>query len=179
MKSTTNTGLLIVDVQGNLAKQVYDSEKVISSTVTLIQCCKLLDIPIVVVEQYPQGLGATVPEIATLVEDTPHFAKMHFSALGEMHIADYFATTALTHWLVVGIEAHVCVYQTVMALLDKAFVVEVVRECISSRELSNKELAVSVLQKAGASITSVEMCIFELMKTCEHPNFKAVLALLK
>ncbi len=74
-------GLLIVDVQGALARKVDDSQTMICKTVKLIQCCKLLNIPVVVLEQNPDGLGKTVPEIETHVASDPHFKKFTFNAV--------------------------------------------------------------------------------------------------
>ncbi|MEM7266555.1 MAG: isochorismatase family protein, partial [Pseudomonadota bacterium] len=116
-------GLLIVDVQGALARKVNDSQTMICKTVKLIQCCKLLNIPVVVLEQNPEGLGKTVPEIETHVASDSHFKKFTFNAVAgtdqcSSEILAYIGEMELSRWLVVGIEAHVCVYQTVTGLLE-------------------------------------------------------------
>ncbi|WP_334048691.1 isochorismatase family protein [Alteromonas gracilis] len=177
-------GLLIVDIQGTLARRVSDSEAMVCKTAKLIQCCKLLDIPVVVLEQNPDGLGGTVPEIETLVASDPHFKKFTFNALAgtdqcSSEILAYIGEMELSRWLVVGIETHVCVYQTVTGLLENNHTVEVIQDCISSRESSNALLAIDNMRERGAQISSFEMTVFELLKSCQHPKFREVLALIK
>lgn len=177
-------GLLVVDIQGTLARRVSDSEAMICKTAKLIQCCKLLNIPVVVLEQNPDGLGGTVPEIETHVASDPHFKKFTFNAVAgtdqcSSEILAYIGNMELNRWLVVGIEAHVCVYQTVTGLLENDHTVEVIQDCISSRESSNALLAIDNMRERGAQISSFEMTVFELLKSCQHPKFREVLALIK
>ncbi|APD86717.1 isochorismatase [Alteromonas sp. Mex14] len=177
-------GLLIVDIQGTLARRVSDSEAMICKTAKLIQCCKLLDIPVVVLEQNPDGLGGTVPEIETLVASDPHFKKFSFNGVAgtdqySSEILAHFGKKGLSRWLVAGIEAHVCVYQTVVGLLENDFAVEVIHDCISSRESSNALLAIDNMRERGALISSFEMTVFELLQSSRHPKFREVLALIK
>ena len=177
-------GLLIVDVQGALARKVNDSQTMICKTVKLIQCCKLLNIPVVVLEQNPDGLGRTVPEIETHVASDPHFKKFTFNAVAgtdqcSSEILAYIGEMELSRWLVVGIETHVCVYQTVTGLLENNHTVEVIQDCISSRESSNAVLAIQNMREQGARISSFEMTLFGLLKSCQHPKFREVLALIK
>ena len=182
--SEENVGLLIVDIQGTLAHRVHNSQSLIHNIVKLVQCCKLLGVPIVVLEQNPDGLGETIPEIETHVASAPHFKKFTFNAVADTDqyssdILSSLSEMALTRWLIVGIEAHVCVYQTVIGLLENNFNVYVVDDCISSRESSNAVLAINNMRDHGAQISSVEMAVFGLLKTCQHPKFREVLTLIK
>lgn len=172
-------GLIVVDVQGSLARIVQRSDLFIDNTRKLIQCCKLLSIPVIWLEQNPKGLGATVPELSTLMEGATVYEKVHFNALSEEHIKAAVNATGKKRWLVVGIEAHICVYQTVLGLLNENLAVDVVSDCISSRLQSNIELALIKTRESGASITSLEMCVFELMKSAKINKFREVLSIIK
>jgi len=179
MAQTSEYGLLVVDIQGKLARMVQKSELYIQNTSKLVRCVKLLSVPIICIEQNPKGLGETVPEIANLLLDVPLFTKLNFNALNETSIREAIKSSGKKKWLVVGIEAHVCIYQTVLGLLQEGYEVEVVSDCLSSRLQSNIDLALINMREAGAKITSLEMCIFQLMQTCELKQFKSVLSVIK
>mgnify|MGYP003386082011 FL=1 len=172
-------GLMLVDVQGSLARIVQNSDLFIANTKKLIQCCKLLSIPVVWLEQNPKGLGATVPEISELLKGHTVNEKVHFNALFEEPIKAVIKATDRKHWLVAGIEAHICVYQTAQGLLNEGFKVDVVSDCISSRLQSNIDLAVTKMKDNGASITSLETCVYELMKSAKINNFREILSVIK
>jgi len=179
MLEKEDCGLILVDVQGSLARIVQHSDLFIANTIKLIQCCKLLSIPVVWLEQNPKGLGATIPEISELLKDSTVNEKVHFNALFEESIKEVIKATDKKRWLVAGIEAHICVYQTVLGLLDEGFEVDVVSDCISSRLQTNIDLALLKMRDHGASITSLEMCIFELMKSSKINNFREILSVIK
>jgi len=105
--------------------------------------------------------------------------KVHFNALSATPIKQAIEATDNKRWLVVGIEAHICVYQTVLGLLNEGFAVDVVSDCISSRLQSNIDLALIKMSESGAGITSLEMCIFELMKSAKVNDFKKILSIIK
>ncbi len=180
MLEKEDCGLLLVDVQGSLARIVQNSDIFIANTKKLIQCCKLLSIPVIWLEQNPKGLGATILEISELVSDSSNVnEKFHFNALLEDSIKREIKATGRRQWLVAGIEAHICVYQTVLGLINEGFETEVVMDCISSRKQSNIDLAVTKMQNKGANITSLEMCVFELMNTSKTESFNEILLLIK
>lgn len=179
MLEKENCGLVLVDVQGSLARMVHNSESMVTQTQKLLKCCQLLSIPIIWLEQYPKGLGATIPELSELMVGNTVNEKIHFNALYEGAIKDKIINSAKQQWLVVGIEAHICVYQTVLGLLNEGLEVEVVSDCISSRLQSNVDIALTKMRDNGASITSVEMCIYELMKNAKVDTFKDVLSIIK
>ena len=172
-------GLIVVDVQGTLALSVYNSDKVIANIQRLIQCCQILNIPIIWLEQYPTGLGRTVEDISSLLVNIPCYEKKHFNALLEPSIENAIKDSGKTQWLVTGIEAHICVYQTVCGLLERHYEVEIVTDAITSRALSNVELAVEKMSDEGAKQTSVEMAVYELLKRASTPEFKAILPIIK
>ena len=179
MLTTSTTGLLVVDIQGKLARLVEGSESLIANTARLVQGAKALGLPVVWLEQNPDKLGATVPELQPLQAGTLVLPKYSFGALGEPTVADALAGTGVGHWLVCGIEAHICVYQTVQGLLDAGSQVSLVVDAVSSRSAANRELAIHKLAAHGAELTSVEMCLYELMGDCRHPAFRQILALVK
>ncbi|MEZ6932109.1 hydrolase [Aeromonas sp. S16(2024)] len=179
MLESRNTGLLVVDIQGKLARLVEGSDSLIANTARLVQGAKTLGLPVVWLEQNPDKLGATVPELQPLQAGTLVLPKYSFGALGEPTVADALAGTGVGHWLVCGIEAHICVYQSVLGLLESGTRVSLVVDAVSSRTAANRELAIGQLAARGASLTSVEMCLYELMGDCRHPAFREVLSLVK
>lgn len=172
-------GLLIIDVQGKLARAVADSAAVIQSIATLIKGAQLLGLPVIQIEQLPDKLGATVDELAQLLPANGALPKHTFSALGNEQITQQIRAAGRKQWLVCGIETHICVYQTVMDLLAEGFEVEVVNDAVSSRNPANRQLAVDKMVQAGAALTCVEMVLFELLKEAGSEEFKATLGLIK
>ena len=174
-----NTGLILVDVQGSLARKVENSDLIIANIRKLIQCCKILSLPIIWLEQNPKGLGKTVPELSELLQEFQVHVKSHFNALSEESIRKAIKETNRQQWLVAGIEAHVCVYQSVMGLIKEGYKVEVVADCISSRLQSNVDLTLSKMNGFGAHLTSLEMLVFELVKDSKDTSFREILSVVK
>jgi nicotinamidase-related amidase len=168
--------LVVVDVQEAFRKAVPTFEQVAASSATLVQGAEAVGVPIAVTEQYPQGLGETVPEVAEhLPEGITPMPKVRFSATE----AEGFDLAGRDQALVAGIETHVCVNQTVLDLLDRGVEVHVARDAVGSRTDENRELGLEKMEAAGAVITSVETALFELLGGSDHPAFKAVQALVK
>lgn len=179
MISVNNCGLLIVDIQGKLARLVHDSEAIIQSTRKLIECCQLLSVPIVILEQNPQGLGHTVEELAEHLTEIEPIEKHHFDGIREDVVQQVLSHSGKQYWLVVGIEAHICVYQTVNGLKSNGYTPIVVSDCISSRTLANRALAIANMRQSGIEVTSLEMCLYQLMGSSQHPAFKHILNVVK
>ena len=178
MLTKADTGLIIVDVQGKLSELMHESSHLFEQVKRLINGAKVMGLPIVCMEQLPEKLGSTRPEIADLLPKKA-LPKSTFSGWKTDAIANEIKQAGCSTWLVAGIEAHVCVYQTVADLLANNFKVEVVTDAISSRVLANKELAISKMQHLGAGITSVEMALFELQVVAEGPEFKQLIQVVK
>ena len=178
MLNRKRTGLVIVDVQGKLARLMHDSEAMHASLKTLISGIKAIDLPILWLEQNPEKLGQTSPELTELLSGEP-ISKYTFSACGEPRFVDAIEASGVHTWLVAGIESHICVYQTVRDLIELGRKVEVVTDCVSSRTPANRQLGIDRMLDAGARPTSVEMCLFELVGSCKVPEFKAVLDQIK
>lgn len=176
-----NAALIVVDIQGKLSEIVYESEKMLKQAEIFIQGAKLLGLPILWVEQYPQGLGPTNEVIARHLTEESLIEKTAFSACLNMEFIKEVEKLRNSILFVIGIEAHICVYQTVRELLELDWFidVEVVVDAVSSRTLQNKEIGLEKMKSFGAQFTSVETALFELMKTAEHPKFKEISALIK
>jgi len=178
--NVNNTGLIVVDFQGKLAQIVHESEKIHKKIEQLIKGVQLLELPIIWLEQYPEGLGPTTDNIKQLLEDNNQpIPKMTFSGCQTDEFKQTIEKIDIDNFLVVGVEAHICVYQTVRDLLKAGKHVEYVQDAISSRTLESKQIAISKMSLLGAFPTSVEMVLFELLKTAEHPHFREISHIIK
>lgn len=172
-------GLIIVDVQGQLARLMHARDDLFRQIEFLIRGCQLLELPILWLEQNPAGLGETIPEIKGLLDQHTPISKTSFSGCGEDAFNQAVQSSQRKQWLVCGIEAHICVYQTVRDLIAQGYYVECVSDAIGSRSPENKELALRRMQTLGANETSVEMSLYELLKDSRSKQFKALLQLVK
>ena len=173
------TSLVVVDVQGKLAGLMYEKEGLFANVEVLIKIAKALGIPIIWCEQSPKALGATIPQLADLLVDNEPIAKFCFSCCGEGKFDQELKAAGGREVILCGIETHICIYQTAMDLLDKDHNVHVIADAVSSRTRQNKEIAIERLRKEGASISSVEMILFELLKTSKHEKFRELAKLIK
>lgn len=173
------TCLVVVDVQGKLAQLMHEKESLFANIEILIQATKLLDIPVVVCEQYPKALGPTIDQLAQHLEDIERIDKMSFSCAGDERFIGKLKSLKRSDVLLCGIETHVCVYQTAMHLLDGDYDVHLIADAVSSRTAGNKQIGIQRMAAEGANIASTEMVLFELMKTAKHPQFKQIAKLVK
>ncbi len=178
MMNVESTGLIIIDIQGNLAEQMHEKESLFRQTSILINGAKLLSLPIIWVEQLPEKLGATHTDIAKHLSGKA-FAKTSFSALGSDKIKQAIELADKTDWIVAGIEAHICVYQTARDLMGMNLKVHVATDAVSSRTKENKALGIDAMQAAGAKLTGAEMALFELQQKAEGDVFKQLIKLVK
>ena len=168
------TTLIVVDVQEAFRKALADFDEVAEAAATLVRGSAELGIPIIVTEQYPQGLGQTVEPVASaLPEGTQALEKVRFSAAE----ANGFDLGGRDQALVCGIETHVCVNQTVLDLLATGVGVQVATDAVGSRTAENRRLGLERMERAGAAVTSVETALFELLGGSDAPEFKRVQAL--
>ena len=179
MLSKENTVFVLVDVQGKLAKIVQDSEKMIQNLKNLIQGLGILYIPIVWLEQYPEGLGPTNEELVEHLQGIEPIRKITFDACKNPDFIEALEKTGRKQVLIAGIETHICVFQTATGLKDLGYEVQVVVDAVSSRTTLNKEIGLEKMKSLGIHWTSVEMALYELMETAEGEEFKPVLKLLK
>jgi nicotinamidase-related amidase len=176
----SQTILLIVDVQEKIFSSVERGAELIHALFKIIQGFQILELPIILSEQYPQGLGATVQPVRELLGDKYRpFVKTSFSCMDDQPFSSYASTLPQTQWIVVGIEAHICVLQTVKGLLASGKSVSVLNDAISSRSIYDFSTAIAEMRDEGARITSVETILFELIKDSGHPGFKLISGLIK
>ncbi|UPQ86923.1 isochorismatase family protein [Vibrio sinaloensis] len=179
MLKRSKTGLVIVDVQGKLARLVEDSEQVIANCANLIQGAKHLSLPIVWLEQNPDKLGNTDQRLTQHLDGYSPIKKFAFNAGAEPEFVQTVKSIEVETWLVCGVEAHICVYQTALGLRELGYRVEVVQDCVSSRSLHHKQWALDKLAQLGVLSTCVEMALYELVEDCRDPAFKPILRLIK
>jgi nicotinamidase-related amidase len=177
-----NTGLLVVDLQERLVAAMPPEivQRVTERIAILMQGARLLGIPILVTEQYPKGLGATVEALRPLLPaGTKPFEKLDFSCCGEASIAEAIYTTGRGQWIVCGVETHVCVFQTVRDLCGSGRSVFVPMDAVCSRKKSDWRAGLALMERCGAWLSSSESLLFDLLKRAEGDTFKAISKLVK
>ncbi|MGD9694589.1 MAG: hydrolase [Thermoleophilia bacterium] len=175
-----DAGLIVVDVQEAFRPVIDRFDETVANVGLLAEGFGVLGRPVLVSEQYTKGLGATVPEVAgRLPEGTPRIEKLRFSAVGVEEFDRALERTGVRRWVVAGIEAHVCVNQTALDLLDRGHEVHVAADAVSSRSPRNVALALEKLRAAGAAITSAETALFEILEVAGSPEFKQISKLVR
>ena len=170
--SAADTGLLVIDVQEKLIPKIREADLVVKNIAFLIDGAKLLGVPVQVTEQYPKGLGKTVPELASRLPPAPE--KVAFSCCAIPAVVDGFRKDARPKVLLAGIESHVCVQQTALDLLNLDFRVFIAADAVGSRYAVDHDLALRRLERAGCILTTSESAVFEWTGGSDHPQFKAV-----
>ncbi len=180
MMLAKNHALLhIVDIQEKLFNVMHNKEAIKENMVRLLKGIQLMQLPILWMEQYPQGLGPTIPELKDLMQDAEPMEKMSFSSCKQPDFIEALKVQGRKQILVMGIEAHVCVYQTVIGLISRGYDVHVVADAISSRTEKNCEFGLRAMEAEGARITSVEMALFELLESAESEHFRKISRIIK
>ncbi len=179
MLTTDNTILVLIDFQEKLFPVMHDREKLLRNVLKLIEGVKVLEMPILLTEQYPKGLGPTLPEIKELLPDVKPIEKVCFNCCDEETFGRSLESLKRKQVLIAGIEAHICVYQTAMALFRAGYEVQVVGDCVSSRETENKMVSLLKMGAAGVSPTTMEMALFELLRVAKGDKFKQISNIVK
>ncbi len=170
--------LLVVDVQDKLLAAIPESGALVRDIAFLAKAARLLNVPVIGTEQYPKGLGSTTADLLPLLSQPP-IAKVAFSCLGAEPFKDLLGSLTARQVVVVGIEAHVCVLQTVLDLIDAGREVFLAVDAVRSRRAADRETAIRRCERAGAVLTSAETVAFEWLRGADHPSFKAVSQLVK
>lgn len=173
------TQLLVIDIQARLLPVMQDGARVMRQAGILLQAAQRLAIPTLITEQYPQGLGPTMPEVMAEAGDAPVLAKMHFSAASDPAIRSRIEAANRPQIVIAGIEAHVCVLQTALTLREAGRRVAVIVDAVSSRHADSVSVALLRLQAAGVELVTTEMCLFEWLDSAAHPDFKTLSRLIK
>jgi nicotinamidase-related amidase len=170
---------LIIDVQGRLAEGVFEAAVVETNISKLLRASQVLDVPVLVTEQYPKGLGQTLASLRELLPGNVPVEKLTFSCCATPEFMHKLRSFNRNDILVAGIETHVCVYQTAVELIEFGYNVHLVTDAVSSRTEKNKLLGIRCIEKAGAALTSTEMALFELLRVAEGDRFKAISKIVK
>jgi nicotinamidase-related amidase len=174
--------LVVIDVQEKLLPVIHGGAALVRNIERLIRGMFALDVPVVVTQQYTQGLGPTVPELASALRETVGYTpveKTSFSAFGCGEFVSAMRLARRKQILVAGIETHVCVYQTVKDLLGADYDVTLIADALSSRAPENKDLALRRMLTDGAHLSSTEMALFELLGHSGTDEFRAVAKLIR
>lgn len=174
--SSDGSTLLMIDFQAKLMRAIDDAATAIGNAGRLLGAAQMLGVPVLFTEQNVKGLGATMPELSSRANG-PVAHKMTFDACRAARFAEMLADRPEV--IVTGCEAHVCVLQTALGLLDAGRRVYVVRDAIGSRRAESKEAAIRRMERHGADIVTTEMVVFEWLETAEHPRFREAAALIR
>jgi nicotinamidase-related amidase len=174
-----NSAGLIIDIQERLLPHIYEGDALILNTVKLIKGLTLLNLPLLTTQQYSKGLGETVKPIADSIPAFSYIEKISFSCCGEPAFIGALKNTGRRCVIVCGIEAHVCVLQTCIDLLAQGYLPVIVEDCVSSRRINDKDIAIERMKKEGAIITTYESILFELTQKAGSETFKSISGIVK
>ncbi|MBN1475652.1 hydrolase [Candidatus Sumerlaeota bacterium] len=177
MLDPARTALVVIDVQERLMPVIEGGERVIERCRRLIEGFQILGLPILVTEQYPRGLGPTVPALREALGEAQIIEKREFSACG----CEEFLRASEGHGqlLLCGVETHVCVGQTAHEALEAGHQVHIAADAVGSRHLENRQIGLEKMRASGAVISTTEIALFELLRTSAHPQFKAISRLIQ
>lgn len=176
MLKKDNTLIFMVDMQEKLVNVTFAQNEV-EVAEKLIKAAEILHIPVFISEQYPKGLGNTVEYLKR--DFHQKIEKTAFSVLKEKNILDTIESYGKKQILLFGIEAHICVYQTAMDLLEKGFEVYLLKDACKSRKDKEFNAGIELMKQEGVKITCLEIVLFEFLETSKNPDFKAVQQLIK
>ncbi len=178
IKRENCTGL-VIDIQEKLYPIMAEKEALQTNCIKLLEGLSLLGIPTVFTQQYSKGLGETIQAISILYQSFIHIEKITFSCMDEPEYANYLEHSGKSNVLICGIESHVCVLQTALDLQEKGYHPVVISDCISSRNLTEKQIAMNRLNQEGIRISTVESILFELTRSAAATEFRAISKIVK
>jgi nicotinamidase-related amidase len=173
----STSAVLVVDVQEKLMVKIPDADRIVRDIAFLIDAAALLGVDVLATEQYPKGLGPTVPDLARRLPKPPE--KLTFSCCGVPGLTESLRQRGRSQVLLAGIETHVCVLNTALDLLGEGFQVHLAVDALGSRFAIDRTTALRRLELAGAIPTTVETAVFEWTAGAAHPNFKKISALVR
>lgn len=179
MLNRTKAVIVFIDVQGRLHELMVEKESLDANMEKLIQCAQLLEIPLLGTEQLPEKLGPTNEPYKTLLEGVPMIGKSSFSCCDDLAFMELFHAVEKKQVILMGIESHICVYQTAVDLLEQGIEVYVAADAVSSRVQEHKELALDAMRQAGAVVLPTESILMALLRDAKDPSFRALLKLIK
>ena len=171
--------LIVIDMQERLVPAMQEPGRTIRNSRRLIAAARELDVPVLLTEQYPQGLGRTVRDIAEVSGDAPVLEKLHFSCMEDAGFTAAFRALGRRQAVIAGMEAHICVMQTAASLMEEDYEVFVVSDATASRTAESERACIDRLGALGAGIVTTEMAIYEWLGQAGTPAFKRLLPLVK
>ena len=172
LMSRSDSGLLVIDVQSKLMAKIPWQERITARIVQLARGAGILGLPVQATEQYPKGLGPTVPELADLLP--PRLEKLSFSCAALPEVSAFFQSEKVQKVLLVGVEAHVCVMQTALDLMAQGFQIFLAVDAVGSRHETDKETGLRRMERSGAVLTTTEAALFEWTEKAGTPEFKQI-----
>ncbi len=169
--------LVVIDLQERLMNAMPDREKVYKNTALLLDTAKQLQIPVIVTEQYPRGLGPTVQQIKEHLADYEYLDKGSFTAYDGLQ--EKLANSERKTLIITGSETHVCVFQTARDMIEAGYNVHLAKDAVCSRFNENYQNGIELMRDMGAVITNTETIVFDLLKVAGTPDFKAISPLIK
>jgi nicotinamidase-related amidase len=179
MISRNEAVLVVIDIQGNLFQVMHNKEGLLVSAAKIIKGAKIFNLPIIVTEQIPAKLGQTIPELTQELDGIERISKESFSCWGNSSFRKKLESLGRRKVIIIGIETHICVYQSVVDLIDNGFDVHVVADAVSSRTKENSDIGLTAMQSAGARLTGTEMVLFEIMRTATDTGFRDIQKIVK
>jgi nicotinamidase-related amidase len=179
MLARENSVLVVIDIHGKLAQSMDNKQELFENAQKIIRGIQALEVPLVVTEQIPEKLGSTIPEIAQYLTGIKTINKESFSCWKNQSFMKELMTLNRRQILLIGIETHVCVYQTAMDLVTVGYEVQVVADAVSSRTPLNKIIGIQKMREGGAGITTTEIVLFELLKTAADPKAREIFQIVK
>lgn len=178
MFDENNTTIICIDIQEKLVNMLVNKEEIVSNTFKIMKAADILNIDTFITEQYPKGLGTTTESIKN-IKKFKTIEKTSFSALKTPEFFNEFNKLNNKNILIFGIETHICVLQSVLDLLYNNYNVFVIADCCSSRNKLNHSTSLELMKQKGASIITLEIALFNLLKSSKHPHFKEIQQLIK
>jgi len=173
------SALVVIDMQQRLVPAMLAPARTLKNATLLIEAAREMDVPVLLTEQYPAGLGRTMADIATVAAGCPVFEKVHFSCMEDQAFAKALPALDRPQIVLAGMEAHICVVQTAASLLEAGYEVFVVSDATASRSRESEDACLQRLSAAGVGIVTTEMVVFEWLGKAGTPSFKKILPKVK
>ncbi|MBN1765286.1 MAG: hydrolase [Sedimentisphaerales bacterium] len=179
MLSSEKCILMVVDIQEAFINHIPDLDHIVQRSCIMVQAAQLLEIPVIVTEQYPKGLGRTLKPLQDVLGDITYYDKVTFSSCLDKKVTQALLSYNRKQLLLIGLEAHVCVAQTTYDAIKQGLFPYIAVDAVGSRHDTDKQIAVERLRQSGAVITTTEAAILEMTATSKHPAFKKISQLIK
>lgn len=175
----SESALIVIDMQERLVPAMQAPARTLRNTRLLLTAAQEMDVPVLLTEQYPEGLGRTVPEIASAAGDAPVLPKLHFSCMEDAGFARAFRALGRGQAVIAGMEAHICVMQTAASLIEDGVQVFVVSDATASRTAESERACIDRLQAIGAGIVTTEMAVYEWLGRAGTDSFRRLLKVIR